>query len=341
MKILITGGCGFLGSNLAVEALRRGEELFVFDNLSSRGAVENLRWLRSQGNFTFIHGDIRNAHDVIRVVSVAQPEAIFHLAGQVAMTTSIANPRYDFEVNAMGSLNLLEAARLHTPQVQIIYSSTNKVYGDLDQYRYRETATRYECLDFPKGFDEKIPLEFCSPYGCSKGSADQYMLDYARIFQLPTVVLRHSSMYGGRQFPSFDQGWVSWFCHQALEQKKQNSATPFTIAGSGKQVRDLLHGDDIVRLYYAIVDKKQRTAGEAFNIGGGVDASLSLLELFEMLEKITNQKLVYEKLSPRASDQKVFIADCTKVEQMFSWKPQISAWEGIQQMCQWIEQYLS
>ncbi|MBX9577079.1 MAG: GDP-mannose 4,6-dehydratase [Chthoniobacterales bacterium] len=340
MKLLITGGCGFLGSNLAAEALRRGEDLVLFDNLSSRGAINNLQWLRDQGTFSFIHGDIRNAHDVMRVVSNTQPDAIFHLVGQVAMTTSIANPRYDFEVNAMGTINLLEAARFHSPQAQIIYSSTNKVYGDLEEYHYRETATRYECLDFPKGFDEKIPLEFCSPYGCSKGAADQYMLDYARIFELPTVVLRHSSMYGGRQFPSFDQGWVSWFCYQALEQKKQSLVTPFTIAGNGKQVRDLLHGDDIVRLYYAIIDKNELTAGEAFNIGGGHDASLSLLELFALLESITGKKLAYEKLTPRASDQKVFIADCSKVKRLFGWVPQIDSRTGIEQMCDWIQKNL-
>jgi CDP-paratose 2-epimerase len=340
MKLLITGGCGFLGSNLAAEALQRGEDLVLFDNLSSRGAVDNLQWLRTQGTFSFVHGDIRNAHDVMQVVIKTAPEAIFHLAGQVAMTTSIVNPRYDFEVNTMGSLNLLEAVRLHAPQAQIIYSSTNKVYGDLEHYSYRETATRYEALDFPKGFDEKIPLAFCSPYGCSKGAADQYMLDYARIFGLSAVVLRHSSMYGGRQFPSFDQGWVSWFCYQALEQKKKKEALPFTIAGNGKQVRDLLHGDDIVSLYYAIIDKKELTAGEVFNIGGGYDASLSLLELFALLESITGKKLIYEKQIPRVSDQKVFIADCSKVRQKVGWSPKVEASVGVQQMCNWIEEHL-
>src|SRR3989338_7029205 len=234
MKLLITGGCGFLGSNLALEAIQRGDDLILFDNLSRQGSVNNLEWLRTQGTFTFIHGDIRNAHDVTHVIQQQQPEALFHLAGQVAMTTSLANPRYDFEVNAMGSFHLLEAVRLYCPEALVIYSSTNKVYGDLEQYHYHETLTRYECLDFPQGFNEKIPLGFSSPYGCSKGAADQYMLDYARIYGLRTVVFRHSSMYGGRQFPSFDQGWVSWFCLQAIEQTRQQLVKPFTIAGNGK-----------------------------------------------------------------------------------------------------------
>jgi CDP-paratose 2-epimerase len=341
MKLLITGGSGFLGSNLAAEALRRGEELTLFDNLSSRGAADNLKWLRQQGSFDFVHGDIRNAHDVMNVVKNRKPEAIFHLAGQVAMTTSIANPRYDFEVNAHGTLNLLEAVRLSSPQAVIIYSSTNKVYGDLEKYQYRETATRYECLDVSEGFDETTPLNFCSPYGCSKGAADQYMLDYARIFGLSTVVLRHSSMYGGRQFPSFDQGWVSWFCQQVLRQKSEARPVPFTIAGDGKQVRDLLHADDIVRLYYAIVEQRSTAAGEAFNIGGGRSESLSLLELFSLLESITGQQPLYEKLAPRESDQKVFIADCSKVKQSLGWSPQVTAPVGVKRMCDWIEEHLT
>ena len=339
MKLLITGGCGFLGSNLAFEALRQNDDVTIFDNLSSRGAIQNLEWLRSHGEFTFVHGDIRNAHDVAHLILQKQPDVIFHLAGQVAMTTSIANPRYDFEVNAMGTLNLLEAVRKCASDALVIYSSTNKVYGDLEQYRYLETPTRYQCLDFPKGFDETISLNFCSPYGCSKGAADQYMLDYARIFGLHTVVFRHSSMYGGRQFPSFDQGWVSWFCQQALEQKKQDSMQPFTIAGNGKQVRDLLHSDDLVRLYYTAIKKRALIRGHVFNIGGGFEASLSLLELFVLLESITEKPLLFEKLAPRESDQQVFIADITKAKNLMGWSPQVSASIGVAKMCDWIESY--
>ena len=211
MKLLITGGCGFLGSNLAVHALERGDTLLVFDNLYRTGSLANLDWLRGKGDFRFEHGDIRNQNDIARAVTDFRPDAIFHLAGQVAMTTSIANPRMDFEVNALGTFNLLEAVRQNVPHAPVVYSSTNKVYGDLEQYQYRETATRYECIEKPAGIGEDTPLDFHSPYGCSKGAADQYMLDYARMFGLKTVVFRHSSMYGGRQFATYDQGWVGWF----------------------------------------------------------------------------------------------------------------------------------
>ena len=202
MKLLITGGCGFLGSNLASHALSLGIDLCVFDNLYRQGSAGNLAWLRTQGNFRYVHGDVRNANDVARAVQDFGPTQVFHLAGQVAMTTSIANPRMDFEVNALGTLNVLEALRVHAPQAGIIYSSTNKVYGDLEQFAYEEGATRYHCIDRPQGFDESTQLDFHSPYGCSKGAADQYLRDYHRIYGLRTAVFRHSSMYGGRQYLS-------------------------------------------------------------------------------------------------------------------------------------------
>ncbi len=270
MRLLITGGCGFLGSNLAADALSRGDVLMVFDNLSRAGSRENLSWLNQSGKFSFEHGDIRNQNDITRVIQLFRPDVIFHLAGQVAMTTSIANPRMDFEINVLGTHNLLEAVRLHAPEATVIYSSTNKVYGDLEQYSYRETETRYECIDKPTGLDETTPLEFHSPYGCSKGAADQYMLDYARIFGLNTVVFRHSSMYGGRQFATYDQGWVGWFCQKAVETKGGILREPFTISGTGKQVRDVLHADDMRSLYLSAVQNIKGAKGQAFNIGGGI-----------------------------------------------------------------------
>ncbi len=251
MKLLITGGCGFLGSNLASHAIQLGMEVVVFDNLSRHGSYENLRWLESIGKFTHVHGDIRNKNDVVKLIQQYQPHNIFHLAGQVAMTTSIDNPQKDFDINVGGTFNLLEAIRLFNPNCGVIYSSTNKVYGDLEQFTYRETDTRYECIEMPDGFDENVQLTFHSPYGCSKGAADQYMLDYARIYGLKTAVFRHSSMYGGRQFATVDQGWVGWFCQQAIETSKNNVITPFTISGTGKQVRDLLHADDMIKLYFS------------------------------------------------------------------------------------------
>lgn len=341
MKLLITGGCGFLGSNLAAHAIEKGLDLVVFDNLYREGSLHNLTWLRGKGTFRFVHGDIRNQNDITRLIQDFRPDAIFHLAGQVAMTTSIANPRMDFEVNVVGTHNLLEAVRSFAPLAAVVYSSTNKVYGDLEQYVYRETETRFECIDRPNGFDEATPLEFHSPYGCSKGAADQYMLDYARIFELKTIVFRHSSMYGGRQFATYDQGWIGWFCQQAVESGKVGAREPFTISGTGKQVRDVLHADDMISLYFAALQGIERAKGQAFNIGGGIANSLSLLELFALLEELTGAKLDYRKLPPRESDQRVFVSDITKAERLLGWNPQVSARDGVRRMVEWTQSSLS
>lgn len=336
MRLLITGGCGFLGSNLAADALQRGDDLLVFDNLQRQGSRENLQWLQAQGALQFEHGDIRNYNDVVRVVQSFQPDAIFHLAGQVAMTTSIQNPRMDFETNAVGSHNLLEAVRTTAPQSIVVYSSTNKVYGSLEQYQYTESATRYNCVDHPHGFDEHTQLEFHSPYGCSKGAADQYMQDYARIFGLKTVVLRHSSMYGGRQFATYDQGWVGWFCQKAREAQTGTAREAFTISGNGKQVRDVLHADDMKRLYSAVVSHIDVARGQVFNVGGGIENSLSLLELFELLEGIAGVKLNYRQIEVRSSDQRVFVADIGKARSVLQWSPQVACQDGVRRMFDWI-----
>lgn len=338
MKLLITGGCGFLGSNLAAHALKRGDTLFIFDNLSRLGASENLDWLKSQGEFQFAQMDIRNYDDVFGTVASFKPDAIFHLAGQVAMTTSIANPRLDFEINAVGTMNLLEVVRIVSPESIVIYSSTNKVYGDLEQFAYRETASRYECVDKPKGFDEKTQLSFHSPYGCSKGTADQYVLDYARIFGLKTIVFRHSSMYGGRQFATEDQGWVGWFCKKSIEIQSGSLAVAFTISGNGKQVRDVLHADDMVNIYYRAVANAEVLKGEVFNVGGGIENSLSLLELFTLLDKTLGITMRYQIIPARESDQRVFIADIGKAKRAFDWYPLVSAQEGIRRMIEWLAQ---
>jgi len=337
MKLLVTGGCGFLGSNLAAEALRRGDELIIFDNLSRMGAIANQDWLRSQGKFRFVHADIRNQNDITRVIKESKPDTIFHLAGQVAMTTSIADPRKDFEINVIGTHNLLEAVREYSPSTVILYSSTNKVYGDLEQFTYSETDTRYVCDKYPNGFDEKITLDFHSPYGCSKGAADQYMLDYSRIFGLKTVVFRHSSMYGGRQFATYDQGWVGWFCKKAYEATKGGKIN-FTISGNGKQVRDILHASDIVNLYFSTLLKIDAVAGQAFNIGGGIAASLSLLELFSLLQSITGVPLRYDQIQARVSDQRVFVADIAKANILLDWQPKVESREGVRRMVEWVTQ---
>lgn len=336
MKYLITGGCGFLGSNIASKILEQGDELLVFDSLYRYGSYQNKEWLESQGEFRFIHGDIRNTNDVEQTIKTYKPDVIYHLAGQVAMTTSIADPRIDFEINVGGSFNLLNAVRLYSPESTIVYSSTNKVYGDLEQYSYEETATRYKCIDKPNGFDEKVTLNFHSPYGTSKGSADQYMLDFARIYGIKTVVFRHSSMFGGRQFATYDQGWLGWFTQKAIEIKTNILNEPFTISGNGKQVRDLLYASDCVDLYLKASQKINTIKGKAFNIGGGIKNSFSLLELFSFLENELNIKMTYTQLPARESDQRVFVADITKAKELLGWEPKVSKEEGLKKMIEWV-----
>ncbi len=340
MRYLITGGCGFVGSNLGAEVLKRKEELFVVDNLYRYGSQKNLEWLERMGKFDFIHSDIRNYNDVEEIIKKIKPDVIFHLAGQVAMTTSLSNPRFDFEINALGTNNLLESVRKYSPDSIILYSSTNKVYGDLEYLTYEEKEKRYVCKEYPNGFDETLRLDFHSPYGCSKGAADQYLLDYYRMFGIKTVVFRHSSMYGGRQFATYDQGWIGWFVQKALEIKTDKLKEPFTVSGNGKQVRDLLHVDDVVDLYFKSSDNIEKVKGEAFNIGGGIENSLSILELFDLLENELQIKMEYKKIAPRQSDQKIFVADITKIQSMLGWQPRIDKFSGIDSMIEWVKDEL-
>lgn len=334
MRALVTGGAGFVGSNLAAYVIAHGDPVTVFDSLARSGAAENLGWLREQGPVEFIHGDVRNAFDVEEAVKRVAPEVIFHLAGQVAMTTSIESPRRDFEINVVGSINVLEAVRIYAPQTAVIYASSNKVYGNLDHLDLIETATRYQPRN-ATGVDEKTAIEFHTPYGCSKGAADQYMLDYARGFGLSTVVFRHSTIYGGRQFATYDQGWVGWFCRQAIETKKDPGRAAFTVSGDGKQVRDLLHVSDAVRAYVAAYEYIETAHGEAFNIGGGIENSMSLLELLLFLEKRLGVTLNYTHLPWRQSDQKFFVADNGKAERMMQWAPKTTKEQGIEDTLQW------
>lgn len=337
MKYLITGGCGFVGSNLAAEVLRRNEELIVLDNLFRFGSSKNLEWLKSIGNFTYYPFDIRNLNDIETVIKKEKPDIVFHLAGQVAMTTSISNPRLDFEINAMGTFNLLDSIRKYSPKTMVLYSSSNKVYGDFDQLTFVEKETRYECLQHPNGFDESLPLDFHSPYGCSKGAADQYLLDFNRIYDIKTVVFRHSSMYGGNQHSTIDQGWIGWFCQKALELKTGKAEKPFTISGTGKQVRDVLHADDVTALYFNAVENIEKIKGKAFNIGGGINFSLSLIELFTMLEDVLKIKMEYKQLPARESDQLVFVADGQKINDLIAWHPIVTPKEGVKKMVDWLK----
>lgn len=336
MKILITGGCGFLGSNLAAYGIENGYEITVLDNLSRIGSSENLQWLNSLGRVTFCHGDTRNKNDVEDLIKWNRFDAIFHLAGQVAMTTSIDNPYKDFEINALGTMNIIDSVRRYSPSTAIFFSSTNKVYGDLEQYHYKETSTRYICEEFPNGFDESVPLDFHSPYGCSKGTADQYMLDFSRSFGIKTTVFRHSSMYGSRQYATYDQGWIGWFCQKAIEQCKNPNTKPFTISGNGKQVRDILNAKDMINLYYTALEDTDRVCGEAYNVGGGMQQSLSLLELFGLLNELLGIRLRYTQIPARQSDQKVFVADISKISARIGWKPEVTARQGIKDMIDWI-----
>ncbi len=345
MKLLITGGCGFLGSNLAAFYLERGEEVIVLDSLFRHGSTANLAWLESKAQspsqFSFVQLDLADVESVFSVFRRHAPfDCICHVGGQVAMTTSLTDPRRDLQTNVLGTFNILEATRALSPDALVAYSSTNKVYGDLEHLRYEELETRYNLPDFPDGLDESIPLDFSTPYGCSKGAADQYVRDWSRVYGLKTVVFRHSSIYGGRQFATFDQGWVGWFCQKAIEQKAAADAgqpiPSFTISGTGKQVRDVLHADDLIALYDAAYVHRDAASGHVFNIGGGCASSLSLLELLaELAEMVGLDTLKFMKISRRPSDQDYFVANISKAGRLIEWKPKLSANGGVQAMLEW------
>lgn len=342
MKVLITGGCGFLGSNIAASYLKEGCEVFVIDALFRQGGAENLQWLKDQadsGQLVFLKADLADADAVNGFFQQNGPfNYVCHLGGQVAMTTSLENPRRDLMTNVVGTFNVLESVRCYSPEALVAYSSTNKVYGDLERFDYRETPLRYVVDGYEQGFDETLPLDFASPYGCSKGSADQYVRDWHRNYGLKTVVFRHSSIYGGRQFSTYDQGWIGWFCQQAIEQAGAQDPVPFTISGTGLQVRDVLHAEDLIRLYHSAYRHRSGIAGEIFNIGGGAANSLSLLELFKLLEELLELKapLVYERLARRQSDQNFFVANIKKAEKLLEWSPLVSSREGISRMLDWV-----
>jgi CDP-paratose 2-epimerase len=252
------------------------------------------------------------------------------------MTTSLDDPRRDFEINVLGGHNVLEAVRKFSPDTIVTYSSTNKVYGDLEDIEYVENPTRFVAKGFENGFDENLRLNFQSPYGCSKGATDQYMLDYARMYGLKTIVFRHSSIFGGRQFSTFDQGWIGWFVKQALDIKAGTLKEPFTISGTGKQVRDVLFASDLIKCYFSAVKAIEVTAGQVYNIGGGTNNSLSLIELFNLLESLLDVKMEYKRLPVRQSDQKVFIAAIEKASAHFDWKPIVNKEQGVKNMIQWL-----
>jgi CDP-paratose 2-epimerase len=333
MRILITGGAGFIGCNLADACVRGGHQVTIFDNLSRRGSDANLAWLRAsfgEQGFRFIQGDIRDYPAILR--AAAGQEAIYHLAAQTAVTTSVTDPRTDFEINAFGTFNVLEAARNAGHDPIFIFASTNKVYGGMDDAPAQELATRYILPDYPDGVSEARPLDFHSPYGTSKGAADQYVRDYARIYGLRSVVFRNSCIYGQRQMGVEDQGWVAWFVIAAL------TGQPITIYGNGKQVRDLLHVDDLIRAFQAVTDRIDITAGQIYNLGGGPANTLSIWAEFGPLLS----EMVGRPVTPaawrdwRPGDQPVFVADVSKATREFGWAPQIGVREGIGRLFEWV-----
>ncbi|MBN1799969.1 MAG: GDP-mannose 4,6-dehydratase [Candidatus Lokiarchaeota archaeon] len=340
MKFLITGGLGFLGSNLSQKVLREKEEIIVLDNFSKINCKNNLKWLKKNGNFKLINQDVRNQKKIDNIIKNIIPDVIFHTAGQTAVTKSIENPRKDFEINVGGTINLLEAIRKYSPQTILVYSSTNKVYGDLKYLSLSEGDMRYHLNNSQDGLDETLKLDLQTPYGCSKGAADQYVLDYASIYGLRTTVFRHSAIYGPRQYPSFDQGWVSWFCLKGLEIKYKIEKDKIKVLGNGKQVRDVLYVEDAVNLYFNAISKIENIKGIPLNIGGGFENSLSILELISFLEKELNIDINYEIDQEREADQKYFVSENKKVKDILDWKPKISFHHGLKKLIIWLESNL-
>ena len=334
-RILITGGAGFIGTNLAAFLLKKGKRVRIFDNLSREGTEKNIRWLNGlKGNLEIIIGDIRKEKKVKEAAK--NTDVIYHFAAQVAVTGSVADPREDFEINALGTLNLLEAMRKFSPESILLFSSTNKVYGELTPPPLSsplegedEGGGKILCDKF--AISESQLLDFYSPYGCSKGAADQYVRDYSRIYGLRTIVFRQSCIYGPHQFGNEDQGWVAHFAISALKEKK------ITIYGDGKQVRDVLDIDDLISVFQLALKNIARTKGEVYNIGGGKQNSISLLEFIAKLEELTGKKISYTFSDWRPGDQKIYVSEIKKAKRDFNWEPKVRVDEGIKRLLNWIK----
>lgn len=330
-KILVTGGAGFIGTNLVLSLLQdRKTSVIILDNLSRAGSEQNLTFLldRHFENLQFIKGDVRNFGLLKEITKGVN--CIFHLAAQVAVTGSIENPLEDFEVNAMGTLYLLEACRKSAKDALFLYASTNKVYGSLSHLKLKQLKTRYVFVNRHNGIDENEILDFHSPYGCSKGTGDQYVRDYSRIYNMNTVVFRQSCIYGQYQHGNVDQGWVLHFIRKAMADEE------ITIYGDGKQVRDILYVDDLIKAYLKVMENKEHCTGEIFNVGGGVNNTFSLIELIEYLQKLIGKEIKYAFDIWRPGDQKVFISDTRKLEALIGWKPRITKEKGIKKLVEWL-----
>lgn len=327
----VTGGAGFIGTNFCDRLLDAGHAVVILDDLSRPGADRNLQWLTEKhpAGMEFVRADIAKDHDALRDLAEST-DVIFHLAGQVAVTTSVLDPVHDFAVNAGGTFNLLEAVRKSDRRPGLVYASTNKVYGELKDLEIAEADDRYTFADAPAGVPEEKQLDFHSPYGCSKGAADQYVRDYARSYGLSTVVLRQSCIYGPRQFGIEDQGWVAWFVIAAV------TGRPITLYGTGKQVRDVLFIDDLTDLFLNVADNIDRLAGETVNIGGGPDRTVSLLQFLKMLEELLGREIPYGFGDARVGDQPVYVSDIRKAEALTGWTPRTGVRDGVARLVAWV-----
>jgi len=331
VKWFITGGAGFIGCNSARRLMREGYEVVVFDDLSRKGTPGNLEWLKAQGPLTFVKGDVRDPRAVAAALTAHRDaDVVLHLAAQVAVTTSVTDPRTDFEINALGTFNVCEAVRKVAPRAILLNASTNKVYGHMPEVEVVQRGRCYAYADLPAGVPETQPLDFHSPYGCSKGTADQYVRDYARIYGLRTVNLRQSCIYGTRQFGVEDQGWVAWFTIAAT------LGRPITIYGDGRQVRDILFVEDLVECYLQAVRKIERAQGQCYNVGGGPHNVASLLELISFLEELLGRQIPLTYADWRPGDQRVFVADVRKAERELGWTPAVGKHEGIRRLAEWV-----
>lgn len=330
---LITGGAGFIGTNLAHRLATMGEKVLLYDNLSRPGVEKNLQWLTEvHGNHVQIEvADVRDSHRLRRAARYAKQ--VFHLAAQVAVTTSLVDPMHDFTVNVQGTVNLLEALRQTNSPPSLVFTSTNKVYGNLQDQRFTAGGSRYVAVDpqlEAEGVNETTCLDFHSPYGCSKGAADQYICDYARSFGIPTAVFRMSCIYGPHQFGTEDQGWVAHFLIRALEGK------PLMIYGDGKQVRDILFVEDLVEAFLLAQANIRRIAGQAFNIGGGPGNTISLLELLDLIEELHGKRPAVEFADWRVGDQRYYVSDTRRFRRATGWMPQVDVRRGVHRLYQWL-----
>lgn len=325
MKIFITGGAGFIGSNLAKFHIDKKDDVLIFDNLARNGTEKNLIWLKllakKNKNFKFVKGDVRNFPLIKKHITGS--DVIYHLAGQVAVTSSLVSPLEDFEINAGGTLNVLEAYRTKASKAKFIYASTNKVYGSLDGVKFPK-----------KGINENQNLDFHSPYGCSKGTGDQYVRDYGRVYGLKTIVFRQSCIYGPRQFGNEDQGWVMHFVRKAIVGEK------ISIYGNGKQIRDLLYVGDLIDAYSLALKKVKAGTGLVYNIGGGRVNSISLLRLIRVLSKKLGKRVDYDFRKTREGDQIIYISDISKVNKDLNWQPKININDGVEKLINWGQEML-